>query len=474
MSDGTASTDAEATNFTWVLTNGDEAASGLQSGRYAAVVTIPPSFSAAATSIGGPATAARQAVIEVTTTPASAFLDPALTEVITAAATASLNQQLISQYLGNVYAGFNTINEQIGQASDGAASLASGAASVSSGAEQLASGAEQLAGGLASLDSGAEALGADSASSIRPPRHCPARQRRSHRARRRWRPASTRWPRASTARPAVRGSGGRDLPDARAVCDRATAALSRLQDVDAQVGDDREHRRPSGGGQRANWPTPWPAGRRGSTNRQSEPGTWPRRRPGEHGGRIAELGCAVARRRRRAGRQRGSAAGRGLSSAVEEIPTYSDEDITMLSSVVSQPVLADQSAIDARVPVGAAVRDDRAVVRRARDRARPPAVPPAHAAHRRRRQGRSSAGRRGVTAALGAGQGLVVAVALLFGVSIGPLSGSGSRARACIIGAVFALVNQGLAAAFGAVGRLIALLIGLVALAAGITRPCLP
>ena len=153
-----AGANAEATNFTWVLTNGDEAATGLQSGRYAAVVTIPASFSAAATSIGGPASSARQAVIEVATTPASAFLDPALTDVITAVATASLNQQLISQYLGNVYAGFNTINEQIGQASDGAASLASGAASVSSGADQLASGADQLAGGLGSLDSGADAL----------------------------------------------------------------------------------------------------------------------------------------------------------------------------------------------------------------------------------------------------------------------------------------------------------------------------
>ena len=131
--DGTSTADAttESTpapsNFDWVLTNDDEASAGLNAGRYAAVITIPATFSAAATSIGGPAAAAHQAVIEVETTPSSAFLDPALTEAVTAAATASLNQQLISQYLGDVYAGFNTIDEQIGEAADGAASLSSGA-----------------------------------------------------------------------------------------------------------------------------------------------------------------------------------------------------------------------------------------------------------------------------------------------------------------------------------------------------------
>ena len=102
-------------------------------------------------------------VIEVETTPASAFLDPALTEAVTAAATASLNQQLISQYLDDVYAGFNTINEQIGEAADGAASLSTGATSVADGAAQLADGTEQLVDGLAALGTGADALAAGTA-----------------------------------------------------------------------------------------------------------------------------------------------------------------------------------------------------------------------------------------------------------------------------------------------------------------------
>jgi putative membrane protein len=147
-----------ANNFDWVLTNDADAKGGLASGRYAAVVKIPSSFSARATSISGPADKAIQALLTVDASPASTFIDPALTQAITAAATSSLNRQLTSQYLGNVYAGFNSINQQIAQAASGATSVASGADSVSSGAASLAAGAASLNSGLQSLDAGAAGL----------------------------------------------------------------------------------------------------------------------------------------------------------------------------------------------------------------------------------------------------------------------------------------------------------------------------
>ena len=158
---------------------------------------------------------------------------------------------------------------------------------------------------------------------------------------------------------------------------------------------------------------------------------------------------------------------------MEQIPTYTDEDITMLSSVVSQPVLADQSAITPgfqSVPLFAVIAlwFGGLVIALAR-----PAVPRRlllTAASSRSIALRSA----GVTAALGAGQGLVVAVTLLFGVSIGPAQWLGFAGASVLVGAVFALVNQGLAAALGAVGRLLALLVGLVALAAGISSTVPP
>ena len=163
----------------------------------------------------------------------------------------------------------------------------------------------------------------------------------------------------------------------------------------------------------------------------------------------------------------------GLTSAVEQIPTYTDDDITTLSSVVSQPVLADQSAITPgfqSVPLFTIVAlwFGGLVIALAR-RAVPTrmlltAAPSGAIVWRSVRW----------TAALGAGQGLVVAVALLFGVSIGPLEWLGFTGASLVIGAVFALVNQGLAAAFGAVGRLLAVLIGLVALTAGLTSTVPP
>src|SRR3954469_7762030 len=148
----------DSSNFTWGLTNDDDATTGLADGTYSAVLTIPASFSADATSIGGPAASAEQATVTVRTSPAAALIDPALTAAVTQAATASLDRQLTVQYLKNVYAGFNTIDQQIGQAATGAESLSTGAASLATGTASLATGAASLSAGTQSLDAGAQSL----------------------------------------------------------------------------------------------------------------------------------------------------------------------------------------------------------------------------------------------------------------------------------------------------------------------------
>ena len=128
-------------NFTWVLADAGHAESGLRSGRYAAVVTIPAGFSAAATSFGGSPDDARQATIDVRTSPTAGLADSALGQSVAQAAAQALNRTLTQTYLENVYLGFGEMGTQFRTVADAAS--------------QLADGNEKLADGLARASSGA-------------------------------------------------------------------------------------------------------------------------------------------------------------------------------------------------------------------------------------------------------------------------------------------------------------------------------
>lgn len=167
-------TDELDSNLTWTISNADDAASGLADGTYAAVITIPENFSAAATSTR-PGEVPEQATIEVQTPPDSLIVDDAITAQVANAAASTMGSELSSVYLENVLLGFTTLGDQLGTAADGATQLADGAqqaadgasalpggiaqlgdgaSQLSSGAGQLADGATQLAGGATSLQSG--------------------------------------------------------------------------------------------------------------------------------------------------------------------------------------------------------------------------------------------------------------------------------------------------------------------------------
>ncbi|MCJ1698111.1 YhgE/Pip domain-containing protein [Rathayibacter festucae] len=145
-------------NFTWVLTDKDDAAKGLADGSYATVVTIPSSFSAAATSYAGDAAAATKATIDIATSEKAKLVDDAISATVTSTATALLNTQLTTAYLENIYVGFNTLNQQIGQAADGAGTVADGADQLGTGASTLADGTSTLADGIDDLATGASGL----------------------------------------------------------------------------------------------------------------------------------------------------------------------------------------------------------------------------------------------------------------------------------------------------------------------------
>jgi putative membrane protein len=144
-------------NLSWTLSNAEDAASGLADGTYAAVITIPENFSAAATSTA-PGGTPEQATIEVTTPPDSLVVDDAITAQVASAAASTMGTQLSTVYLENVFVGFTTLGDQLGTAADGASQLADGATQAADGAAQLPGGISQLADGNVELSSGASQL----------------------------------------------------------------------------------------------------------------------------------------------------------------------------------------------------------------------------------------------------------------------------------------------------------------------------
>ncbi|MER7798216.1 YhgE/Pip family protein [Microbacterium sp. NPDC096154] len=149
-------------NLTWVLSNEEDAAEGIQDGTYQAVITIPEEFSAAATSSGqklsGEDEEPQQATIEVLTAPDARLADEAITSQIASVATSSMGRMLSEATLSNILVGYTTLGEQLGEAADGAAQLADGAGEARNGADELANGASQLGTGAGELASGAGQL----------------------------------------------------------------------------------------------------------------------------------------------------------------------------------------------------------------------------------------------------------------------------------------------------------------------------
>ena len=150
-------------NLTWVLADEKHAEAGLADGTYAAVVTIPPEFSAAATSFSKEPADAVQATIRVDTSPVTGVSETVLGQHLANAASNGLNRFLTGEYLKNIYLGFNEMGDQFTELKDGTAELADGADQVADGTGQAASGADQLADGLAQASAGGVPLRAGAA-----------------------------------------------------------------------------------------------------------------------------------------------------------------------------------------------------------------------------------------------------------------------------------------------------------------------
>ena len=150
-------------NISWVISNEDDAAEGLADGTYQAVITIPETFSADATSAGtvlaDGSGDAEQAKITVTTPPDGRVADDLITQQIASVAASTMGDTISEATVGNVLVGFATIGDQIGDAADGADQLTDGAEAAADGAGEIPDGATKLADGASQLASGASKLG---------------------------------------------------------------------------------------------------------------------------------------------------------------------------------------------------------------------------------------------------------------------------------------------------------------------------
>ncbi|VXB28226.1 ABC-2 family transporter protein [Microbacterium sp. 8M] len=149
-------------NLTWVVSNEKDAAAGLKDGTYQAVVRIPKGFSAAAVSGGSavqdPSKPAEKATISVTTAPQARAADGLIANQIADTAAATMGTEISKSTMQNVLVGFSTLGDKIGEAADGADKLANGATSAATGAAALPDGATKLADGAGQLADGASQL----------------------------------------------------------------------------------------------------------------------------------------------------------------------------------------------------------------------------------------------------------------------------------------------------------------------------
>lgn len=146
------------TVYRFVEVSAEEAHRGLEDGTYGATVEIPADFSANVASLGGDAEQAAPALLTVTTNDSINYVGGNFSKSIGTALTSSLRGSVLEEYLDNVYVGFTSIHDGIGDAADGAGELTDGSVTLAEGTGELADGTQQLTEGTGELADGTGAL----------------------------------------------------------------------------------------------------------------------------------------------------------------------------------------------------------------------------------------------------------------------------------------------------------------------------
>lgn len=145
--------DLDTENYRWVQSTDEDAQEGLESGKYAAVVTIPEGFSreVLSTAKDDPMDV-KQATIQVQTSDVSPVNNAVVSRALVDAARTKFNTDMSEKFLDNVFVGFNDMKDQMRTMGDAVGELDEGAGQLSNGTSELADGTGELSDGLGKLD----------------------------------------------------------------------------------------------------------------------------------------------------------------------------------------------------------------------------------------------------------------------------------------------------------------------------------
>lgn len=140
--------------FGWQVTDAEDAADGLENGRYYITITIPQDFSAnlASGADGTP----EKATIDMRRNDANGFVVGIMAETVQKQLHDQVNSAATTAYFESVYGSLATLRDGIGQAQDGAHDLADGLGDAKSGSAELADGLVTAADGAEELSAGSQ------------------------------------------------------------------------------------------------------------------------------------------------------------------------------------------------------------------------------------------------------------------------------------------------------------------------------
>lgn len=138
--------------FNWTITDAATAQAGLDSGEFAAVVTIPKNFSSAY--ISSTTKNPVQATLTVQTDGSHSYLAAILAQSLSTNLPAALSSQLTEGFVENLLLGYTAIGGGLGEVASGADELTVGLTEIASLASALPAATDELAAGTKLLNSG--------------------------------------------------------------------------------------------------------------------------------------------------------------------------------------------------------------------------------------------------------------------------------------------------------------------------------
>lgn len=508
-------------NFTWVITDADDAAAGLAAGDYATVVTIPADFSAAATSYSEGADDAERATVGIATSDRSRLVDGAVSQLVTSTAISVLNEQLTATYLENIYVGFGDLGTRLGEAADGAdelrggaTELGAGAGTLSSGLGELSGGAGELAGGIRELQGGASRLAGGSGDLGRGSRTLADGLGALSSGARQAGDGAQQAAGLAAQSAASSRTAAADVGILLAECAIApTPSCATVQSLAATLGVTASGASPPEGsllyltgataaatdGVAAGLTQPQGgqpslvdglAASAGGATSLADGAAGASAGAAELAGGAGELAVGADRIAAGAGQSATGAAdlatgagelsagagslSEGLSEASASVPSYSTGDARALSDIVARPVGTDGAAPalfgEDSLPAFAAI----ALWLGALASFLVIAAVPARAVGAARSAVRLTLDAAAPGALIGAAQGLLLGGAMSVAVGLDPASVTGFVALSALAGVSFAAVNQGLVAAFGGIGRFASMLVAILGFAAAVVSTVPP